>query len=157
MALVYPVFDAHDFKIGTKGTMSTSQDMKSISLLETFSVSIDNGVEEWHPFEDKGWVRRLMTAKSLTISLSGKRDYDTVSNEGNAYVAGLMFETGNDAKTKFEWHMPQWKKNNTHAVVKFDCVVSVSATGGDSTAIDSLEFDVMSDGKVTIDWVADEA
>jgi len=54
---VYPVYE-NQFQIGaTKDTLTDIADM------ETFSVKLDNGVEEWNPFDHKGWVRRLMTSK----------------------------------------------------------------------------------------------
>lgn len=137
--MVYPVFSAHTFAVGTKGLDSTEQDMKPVSNLESFSVSFDNGIEEWHPFESQGWVRRMMTAKSLAITLNGKRDY---GDAGNDYLAGLMLKTGNDATTKFKWTMQDG------ATVTFDCVVNVTSVGGDSTAVDALEIEVQSDGFV---------
>ena len=41
--------------------------------METFTVAIDNGVEEWTPMDTEGWRKRLLTAKSITITLNGKR------------------------------------------------------------------------------------
>ena len=38
---------------------------------ESLSVSIDNGIEEWNPMDQKGWVRRIMTSKSLGVSMGG--------------------------------------------------------------------------------------
>lgn len=46
--------------------------MVNIADCETFSVSFDNGVEEWHPFTEAGWVRRLLTSKGVTISVTAK-------------------------------------------------------------------------------------
>ena len=45
---VYPVFN-NVFKIGTKGRSSAAEDMKTIADCETFSLSMDNNVEEWTP------------------------------------------------------------------------------------------------------------
>mgnify|MGYP003294988451 CR=1 FL=1 len=135
--MIFPVFN-NQFKIGTKGLASTQEDMKSISNLESFSVSFDNGVEEFSPMEAQGWKRRLLTAKSFSISLNGKRD---VGDVGNDYVASMYFVTGTAAYTKFEWTMIDGTK------VAFNCVVNCTAAGGDSTAIDALEFEVLSDGK----------
>lgn len=133
---VYPVFN-NVFKIGTKGKASSDEDMTAIADLETFSVSLDNTIEEWTPMTTQGWVRRLQTGKGFSISLSGKRN---VGDKGNDYVAGLMFKTGQDVETKFVWEMPSGMK------VEFDCLVNISTAGGDSTAVDALEFEVMSNG-----------
>ena len=137
---VYPVFN-NEFKIGTKGVESTSEQMVTIADLETFSVSIDNNIEEWTPMTTEGWIRRLQTGKGFSISLNGKRN---IGDAGNDYVASKMFATGRDVETKFEWTMPSGLK------VEFDCVLNISSAGGDSTNVDVLEFEVMSNGKPTV-------
>ena len=137
---VYPVFN-NEFKIGTKGIESTSEEMVTIADLETFSVSIDNNIEEWTPMTTEGWVRRLQTGKGFSISLNGKRN---IGDAGNDYVASKMVATGRDVETKFEWTMPSGLK------VEFDCVLNISSAGGDSTNVDVLEFEVMSNGKPTV-------
>lgn len=135
---VFPVFN-NKFKLGTKGRTSTDEDMKVVADMESFSVSIDNGIEEWNPMDQGGYVRRLMTAKGVSISLSGKRNF---GDAGNDYLAGLAWVTGQDANSVFEWELP------TGAKVKFNCVCNVSSLGGDSTAVDALEAEIMSDGAV---------
>ena len=90
---VFPVYD-NVFKIGTKGRASASPgDLVQIAEMESFSVSIDGGVEEWKPMEGRGWTNRMTTAKSLTISLAGKL---CPSDPGNAYIAAWH---GNPAPT----------------------------------------------------------
>lgn len=137
---VYPVFE-NEFKIGVSGKASTAEQMKTIADLENFSVALDNNVQEWTPMTTQGWVRRLQTGKGFSITLSGKRN---VGDEGNDYVAGLMFKSGQDVNTKFEWIMPDGTS------IAFDCVVNISSAGGASTDVDVLEFEVMSDGAPTI-------
>ena len=139
MTGVYPVFD-NIFKIGTKGATSATEDMKTIADMESFSVSLDNGIEEWNPMDTGGWTRRLTTAKSVSISLNGKRN---VGDAGNDYVAGLAWVTGQNANSKFEWTLPSGAK------VSFNCVVNVTSLGGDSTNVDALEVEILSDGAVT--------
>ena len=139
MTGVYPVFD-NIFKIGTKGVTSATEDMKTIADMESFSVSLDNGIEEWNPMDTGGWTRRLTTAKSVSISLNGKRN---VGDVGNDYVAGLAWVTGQNANSKFEWTLPSGAK------VSFNCVVNVTSLGGDSTNVDALEVEILSDGAVT--------
>ena len=138
---VYPVFN-NIFKIGTKGKISTEEDMKAIVDCETFSLSMDNNVEEWTPMTTEGWIRRMQTGKGFSISISGKRN---VGDEGNDYVASKLFATGADVETKFEWEFADGTK------VSFDCIISVSNAGtGDSTNVAPLEFEVMSNGKPTV-------
>lgn len=135
---VYPVFD-NVFKIDINGGVGTAS-LKTIADCTSFSVSLDNGVEEWTPMEQGGWTRRLMTAKSLSITLNAKRN---VGDDGNDYIAGLAWETGQDANSAFEWTLPNGAK------VAFNCVVNVTALGGDSTNVDALEVEILSDGAVT--------
>ena len=116
--------------------------MKSIADCETFSVAFDNGVEEWNPFDAEGWVRRLMTSKAVTISVTAKRN---VGDAGNDAVAGLAFKNGRNVERDFTWTFPDGAK------VEFkSAVINVTNVGsGDSTAVAPLEFEVMSNGKPT--------
>lgn len=63
---VYPVYD-NQFQVG-----ADKASLGSIADMESYSVSFDNGVEEWTPMDTEGWIRRLMTSKGLTISVTGK-------------------------------------------------------------------------------------
>ena len=138
---VYPVFD-NVFKIGTVGKTSQASDMKAIADYETFSMSMDNNVEEWTPMTTEGWIRRMMTGKGFSISISGKRN---VGDDGNDYIASKLFSTGADVESKFEWVFADG------TTVSFDCIISVSNAGtGDSTNVAPLEFEVMSNGKPTV-------
>lgn len=138
---VYPVFN-NVFKIGTKGRTSAAEDMKAIADCETFSLSMDNNVEEWTPMTTEGWVRRMQTGKGFSISISGKRN---VGDDGNDYVASKLFSTGQTVESKFEWEFADGTK------VDFDCIISVTNAGtGESTNVAPLEFEVMSDGKPTV-------
>lgn len=135
---VYPVFE-NKFKIGTKGRESQDAEMVAIAEMESFTVSIDGKVEEWSPMDMEGWLRRMVTGKALTISLSGKRH---IGDAGNDYVANNAWGTGTNCESKFEWEFPSGAK------LAFDCVLSVTNPGGgDSRNVAGLEFDVMSDGK----------
>lgn len=139
---VFPVFN-NKFKVSTTGRPASgaSGTMAVVKEMETFSVSLDGNVEEWTPMETEGWVRRLMTGKGFSISLSGKRN---IGDAGNDYVAGLAWKTGTACNSAAEWEFPDSAK------LTFDCVINVTTPGGgDSTAVDSLEFDLMSDGQPT--------
>lgn len=137
---VFPCYE-NQFKVNTSATSSAS--WATIADCETFEVSFDNGVEEWTPFESEGWVRRLMTAKNVTITVTGKRN---VGDTGNNFIAGLAFKNGRDAEADFQWTF----KDGT--VVTFTgSPINVTALGsGDSTAVAPLEFEVLSNGKPTI-------
>lgn len=62
----------------------------------------------------------MVTGKSLTIKLTGKRH---VGDEGNDYLAGLAWSTGADCNSQLEWTMPSGAK------LKYDCVVNVVNPG----------------------------
>ena len=135
---VYPCYE-NQFKIGTVG----AQTLNTIADMESFFFFFDDGVEEWTPFETEGWKRRLKTAKSISISVSGKRN---VGNTGNDFVAGLAFKNGRESEADFEWTFPDG------TVVNFsNAVVNVTALGSaDSTGVAPLEFEVLSNGKPTV-------
>ena len=94
---VFPCYK-NQFKAG-----KAKDSAKTIADMETFSVSFDNGVEEWHAFENEGWVSRLMTAKGVVISVNGKRN---IGDEGNDFVAGLVFKNEHEAEGYFAWTFP---------------------------------------------------
>ena len=65
------------FRIDTAGLNFTDgqampKSPKTISDAEGLSISIDGGVEEWNPMDGEGWTKRLVTAKSITISMTAK-------------------------------------------------------------------------------------
>ena len=138
---VYPCYE-NQFQINTAASGGAAA-MKSIADCESFSVSFDNGVEEWTPFDTEGWMRRLMTAKALTISVTAKRN---VGDEGNDAVAGLAFANGRNAERDVTWTFPDGTK------VEFkSAVINVTNIGaGDSTAVAPLEFEIQSNGKPTV-------
>ena len=136
---VYPVYE-NQFKINTKGRDGSTTNMVTIADMESFSVSFDDNVEEWTPMTSEGWVRRLKTGKGITISLAGKRH---VGDAGNDYIAGLAFKSGQACNSQLEWNFPNGDK------VLMDCVINVTSAGGDSTNVEPIEFECLSDGKPT--------
>ena len=134
---VYPVLD-NKFKAGAAKESATV-----IADMEQFSLSISNGVETWAPMDTEGWQRALMTAKAITISMSGKRN---IGDAGNDFVAGKVFKNGHDAEGYFEWELPDGT-----TIVWTNAVFDVkNMGGGDSTNVAPLEFDVISNGKPTV-------
>ena len=139
---VYPCYE-NQFQINTAETGASIPEMKTIADCVSFSVSFDNGVEEWTPFDQKGWRRTLMTGKAVTISVTAKRN---VGDPGNDAVAALAWTNGRDSEKDVDWTFPNG------LVVKFPgAVINVKNIGaGDSTAVAPLEFDIMSNGKPEI-------
>ena len=135
---VYPVHN-NVFRFGTKGLESTDADMVVPLDLENFAPGIDGTVEEWYSMDAKGWAKSSMTGKSF--SFKGKR---SVGDPGNDYIAGLAWKFGQDVMTKFEWTMVSGAK------LACDVVVNVTTPGGgDTTNIDTLEFEVTGYGAPT--------
>lgn len=138
--LVFPVH-SNKFKIGINGLSSSTEDMTIIRGLETFSPSIEGQVENWFAMDEEGWQRSLVTGKALSFAFSGKRQ---VGDAGNDYVFSKALSTGTDCNSLFEWEMP------SGSVLQFDCVINVTVPGGgDTTNVDSLEFELYCDGKPT--------
>ena len=133
---VFPCYE-NQFQVGLSNSEDATTD---IANCEEFSVSFDNGVEEWNPFEAQGWKSRLMTAKGLTISVKAKR---TIGDAGNDEIAKLAFANGTDAQRSFKWTFP----DGSTLTLK-NAVISVTNNGtGGSTTVAPLEFEVMSNGK----------
>ena len=136
---VYPCYE-NQFKVDVSNTSTAS--FKTIADMETFSVSFDNGVEEWTPFEQEGWVRRLLTGKGITITVNGKRN---IGDDGNDFIAGMFMKNGRDAEADIQWTFP-----DGGVLLIADAVINVTNIGaGDSTAVGPLEFEIMSNGKPT--------
>lgn len=137
---VFPCYE-NQFKVGTKGETSTDTDMQAIAEMENYSLKFDGKPQEWTPYETEGWIKRLMTGKGFTISVSGKRSF---GDTGNDYVASLAWLNGRECNTKMTWAFPSGAK------LAFDCVINVTSAGtGKSDDIGPLEFDVLSSGKPT--------
>lgn len=136
---VFPCYE-NQFQIGAHGSETATD---NIADCEEFSVSFDNGVEEWKSFDQEGWTSRLMTAKSVTVSVKAKR---SVGDTGNDLVASLAFVNGRDVECPFKWAFP----DGTTVLFK-NAVISVTACGsGASTNVGPLEFSVMSNGKPVV-------
>lgn len=131
---VFPCYK-NQFHIG-----DAAESKNDIAECESFSVSIDNGVETWNSFTQEGWQSALQTGKAITISVSAKR---SIGDPGNDFVAGKWLANGQDAYAYFDWTFPDG------TVVSLDkAVVNVTnINGGDSTNVAPLEFDIVSNGK----------
>lgn len=135
---VFPVYNLK-FKIGKAGENSAEADMVEIAEMDNFSMSVTSDTQEWNPMEAQGWRKLLVTAKALTISLSGKRSY---GDAGNDYIAGLALKNGRNCCSKMEIEFPNGDK------LSMNCVVKVTNwVGGASIDVQPLEFDMESDGE----------
>lgn len=135
------VFPVHSikFKVGAVGGSGEKMIVKD---MESFSISFDNNIEEWNAMDQDGWGRRLMTGKSLTIGLSGKRNY---GDPGNDFIAGMAYLNGQDARCDVEIEFP-----NGDTLAMNEAVVNVSSSdGGGAIEVAALEFELLSSGKPT--------
>ncbi len=140
---VFPVNEM-DFKIDKSSVSSRSEspsddDYVSIADMESASISVDTGVETWNPLEAKGWQRALATSKSITISMSGKRN---IGDPGNDYVASKLLKNGQACNTSYKITFP-----NGDTLVVPSVIQVKSVAGADSTNVAPLEVDLISDGK----------
>ena len=113
---------------------------------ESRGLSIDGKIEEWDAMDQDGWGRKLMTAKSISASMGGKRNY---GDPGNDYVASKAYAIGQDCNSWFSIIFP----NGDQLIIP--CVINVTSLGGDATGVESLEWEIKSDGKPTyVEYVA---
>lgn len=138
--VVYPVH-GNVFKFGTAGVDSTDAEMVMPADLENFAPSIDGTVEEWYAMDAGGWAKAAMTGKKLSFSFNGKR---SVGDPGNDYIAGLAWKFGKDVMTNFEWEMVSGAKLSGQVVINV-----TTPGGGDTTNLDTLEFEAIFYGKPT--------
>lgn len=136
---VTPV-NAIKFHVSKSGRSGVEGDKVIVKDAESLGMSFDGGVEEWNPMDQDGWINRMKTSNSITISMGGKRNY---GDPGNDYVASLAYEIGQKADSIFYIEFPDG------STLEMPCVILVSSLGGDSTAVDALEWEAQSHGKPT--------
>lgn len=136
---VAPVYTI-EFGVSITGRSASAATYTVVKDAENLSIAVDGNIVEWNPLDQGGWVRRLMTAKSLTVSMGGKRNY---GDPGNDYVAGLAYKNGQDCNSDFQIKFPDG------ATLVFPCVINVKSMGGASADGTALEWDALSDGKPT--------
>ena len=127
------------FKVDTAYGKTGSPDFVTIADMETASISIDTGVENWNSITENGWQKSLVTAKALTLSMSGKRNF---GDAGNDYIASKWNKLGQEANTTVQVTFPNGD------MMEFKAVVSITDfLGADSTNVAPLGFDLISDGE----------
>lgn len=132
-----------EFRIDVSGLSYTGENLfpktpKPITDIESLSISFDNGVEEWNPMDSKGWIKRFVTSKSIGISVSAKRNE---GDPGNDYIASKYMKKGNACYSFFIIDFPNGD------CLGIPCVINVTSLGGDSTGLDTMEFELLSHGE----------
>lgn len=131
---VFPVYSLQPkIKVG--------EEFVEVAEMATIAISIDGGIESWNPLEAQGWAKHLMTSKSITYTMNGKR---SIGDKGNDYIAGLAWKSGRDVETQLQITFPDG------ATLTNDVIVNVtSIAGADSTNVAPLEFTMQGNGKPT--------
>jgi predicted secreted protein len=132
---VFPVNENEAF-VGTAGYGAEAQTWAEVAQMETISISIDTGVEEWNPMEMHGWRDAMATAKSLEIELTGKR---CIGDAGNDYLASKKFALGTAAYVPFKYVMPDGE-----VLILSKNVAQVESLGGDTTGVQGLSVKLIS-------------
>ena len=136
------VFPVHELgvKIANNGR-TTPSTFVTIADMESASIAVETGVEQWKPLDQSGWSRAFVTGKSFKVSFSGKRN---IGDQGNNYIASKTLATGADCNSVLQIVFPDgW-------TITVNVVISVSECGtGESTNVGPLKFDLISDGKPT--------
>lgn len=133
---VYPCYE-NQFKVGDEASP-----VNPVADMEEYTLTIDNGVEEWHSFGEGGWIKRLMTAKSVKLAVKGKRN---VGDPGNDYIAAKAFKNGKDAEGNVLWTFPDGS-----TLLLPNSIISVTALGtAAATNVGPLEWEAQSNGAPT--------
>ena len=136
------VTPTHEIEFGIC-TSGRPEDLKTATYVtikdtEGMPMTYDSTTEEWYPMDQHGWRRAAVTGKALSISFTGKRNY---GDEGNDYVAGKFMAMGAEAESAIKITFPNGD------MFYMPCVLNVTSMGGETTALGSLEWEVLSDGK----------
>lgn len=135
---VFPCYE-NQFKVGPAGSEAPTN---AIADMEEYSVTFDNGVEEWNAYGEEGWIKRHMTSKSVKIAVKGKRN---IGDTGNDMVAAIALKNGKQAQLNVLWTFPDGS-----TLLLANAVISVSAlNAAASTNMGPLEFEIQSNGKPT--------
>lgn len=125
--------------ISTSGVPQTlsSGSYTDIPELEGCNLTIDGVTQEWTPMNMQGWNRAMVTGKKVTMSLTCNRVYgDTVHD----YIAGKMMATGTACETAIKITFPDLD------TLIIPCIINVKSVGGNTTDVDKLTFDLISNG-----------
>ena len=137
---VFPCY-TNQFQVAN-GPATQTPSFVDIADMETYSVAFENGIEEWHSYGEEGWIKRLMTAKGVKISVKGKR---CVGDAGNDAIAETATNNGTKAQKTIKWTFP-----DGDTLLFENAVINVTALNADDAIkVGPLEFEILSNGKPT--------
>lgn len=133
---VFPCYE-NQFKVGEAGESAPTN---TIADMESYSISINNAIQDWTAFGEDGWKKRLLTGKDVVISVKGKRN---IGDTGNDMIANTAFKNGTEAQLNFLWAFPDGS-----TILFKNAVINVTAINtGEATNVAPLEYEVQSNGK----------
>lgn len=135
---VFAVSD-YGFKIGPAG--AARNQLMTVKDTETLQPKVKSTIKNWNPMDQGGWERNLVTGKSMSMDMKGKRNY---GDPGNDFIAGKLLSIGQDCNSVLEIDFP-----NGDAVLCNGLIDITSPFGGASTDADALEWSYVVDGKPT--------
>jgi len=116
----------------------SENDFATVGGMENFSITFNNTFDEWTPLDARGWRKRMLTAKAMSISLAGKR---VTTCPGNNYVAQLAYQNGTLTESILWVSFPNGDE------MQMECVINVTTCGGgNATDAAELAFGCLSDG-----------
>ena len=135
---VFPCYE-NQFKIGAAGTATPST---AVADMESYTMTIDNVIQEWRSYGEEGWIRRLMTGKSIKIAVKGKRN---IGDAGNNMVAEFFYKNGRNAEANVLWTFPDGS-----TLLFSNAVINVTNMNtGEAADVGPLEWEMLSNGKPT--------
>lgn len=137
---VFPCYE-NQFKIGASGSSTPAT---AIANCEQFSVTFNNGIQEWTAFENEGWLSREHTTQNIVIDVQAKR---TIGDIGNDMVAACAYASRSGRKKNVLWTLPSGT-----TVLFTDAIINVSvdSSSGNAGDLGQLNFQIMSNGKPTV-------
>lgn len=132
------VTPVNEITFGINPNGRTGTESVIVKDAESLAISINGQVEEWDAMDAAGWKKRLMTGKSISISMGGKRNY---GDPGNDYVAGLFMQKGQACNSIMTITFPDGDR------FVMPCVINVTSLGGSATGVGELQWEALSDGR----------
>ncbi len=132
---VFPV-NENEFFVDIAGYGAEAPNWVPVAQMETISISIDTGTEEWNPMEMHGWRDAMATSKGLEVDTTGKR---CIGDAGNDYLASKKFALGADAYVRYKYVMPDGE-----SLIMDKNVAQVESLGGDTTGVQGLSVKLIS-------------
>lgn len=132
---------ANQLRIGINGLYSTKTQMQEVDGLDSLELSLEGTVQEYFTTKN-GYNNADKTAIKGSFAFSGKR---VVGDKGNDFIARTAWYLGRKAKTLFDYTF------DDGTVIEGKVLVNTSKiSGGAAEDLNSLEGDLIIDGKPTI-------